>query len=217
MSEDYRQLISDEHYRQVKSLAGNFRRFFGCHDKYYDLVQIGNEALLIAAKHFDHKKKSKFGTYAYYYVKWAMFNYAKNESRYCQKWTSKINTAILECHDSLMRSSGRMPTTQEIAKATKLPEEEVEKAVDQLVMQCDKANPEDIIIKTITLKEAMRGLPPQYIQVIEMQLLETKSIKEISKKIGKTQEATKQLCYRARKDLRKVVQEQEEERYEGDQ
>jgi RNA polymerase primary sigma factor len=94
-----------------------------------DLIAEGNMGLLKAIEKFNFKKKVKFGTYAYFWIKRFIiraimkeFEVLKIPERY-QEFREKVE----ELKKDYMFKNGRYPTDNEIAKTLNLPPEIVKK------------------------------------------------------------------------------------------
>ncbi len=94
-----------------------------------DLIAEGNMGLLKAIEKFDVKKKVKFGTYAYFWIRRFIiraileeFGALKIPERYLG-----FKDRVEELKRAYMSKNGRYPTDREIAKTLKLPPEIVKK------------------------------------------------------------------------------------------
>jgi len=94
-----------------------------------DLIAEGNMGLLRAVEKFDARKKVKFGTYAYFWIKRFIiraiireFEVLKIPERY-QEMKDKVE----EVKKEYMFKKGRMPTDKEIAENLNLPVEVLKK------------------------------------------------------------------------------------------
>ncbi len=94
-----------------------------------DLIAEGNMGLLKAIDKFDFKKKVKFGTYAYFWIKRFIiraimkeFEVLKIPERY-----QEFREQVEEMKRDYMFKNGRNPTDREIASTLKLPLEIVKK------------------------------------------------------------------------------------------
>lgn len=92
-----------------------------------DIMQAGNEGLILAAKKYDHTKGYKFSTYAYWWIKQGVNRWINNSSRGIRLPSShyehsvKINQAYAELIDRL----GCVPSVAEVAAHSGLRESQV--------------------------------------------------------------------------------------------
>ena len=105
------------------------KRYAFSSDILADLIAEGNMGLLKALEKFDFRKKVKFGTYAYFWIKRFIlravmkeFEVLKIPERY-QEFKEKLE----EIRKDYMFNQGRMPTDKEIAEGLKLAPEIVKK------------------------------------------------------------------------------------------
>ena len=96
-----------------------------------DLINQGNIGLLEAAKRYDPSKGTKFITYAVWWIKQAIIQ-AVNEQGSAVKmpvkhtaYLYKINSAT----EKLTKDLGKVPSIEEISKATDIPMEEIEEVL----------------------------------------------------------------------------------------
>lgn len=96
-----------------------------------DLIQEGNLGLIKAVTRFDHRRGFRFSTYATWWIRHAIGRAVADKGR-----TVRVPVHMLETRQRLGRATrqlalklGRNPTTDEIAEATELPRERVEKVM----------------------------------------------------------------------------------------
>ena len=92
-----------------------------------DLINEGNLGLLKAAKRFDPSKGFKFISYAVWWIRQTIHQALAENSRLVRLPVNKINTMhkITQASSRLEQQFGREPTMEELAKITKLTEEDV--------------------------------------------------------------------------------------------
>lgn len=97
-----------------------------------DLINEGNLGLIKAIKTYDLKKGVRFISYASWWIRHYI-----HSAIYCQMRIVKIpvqkitsRRAIRKMEDSLVQELGRLPTTEEIAKALDITSHEVAKAME---------------------------------------------------------------------------------------
>jgi RNA polymerase primary sigma factor len=96
-----------------------------------DLIQEGNLGLIKAVTRFDHRRGFRFSTYATWWIRHAIGRAVADKGR-----TVRVPVHMLETRQRLGRATrqlalklGRNPTTDEIAEATELPLDRVEKVM----------------------------------------------------------------------------------------
>jgi RNA polymerase primary sigma factor len=96
-----------------------------------DLIQEGNLGLIKAVTRFDHRRGFRFSTYATWWIRHAIGRAVADKGR-----TVRVPVHMLETRQRLGRATrqlalklGRNPTTDEIAEATELPRDRVEKVM----------------------------------------------------------------------------------------
>ena len=75
---------------------------------------------------------------------------------------------------------------------------------DERQVELAQVSPKEIeeVERRATLFQLVDGLPPEQKQVLVLRFVEEKSIKEVARKVGKTEGAVKQLQFRAVSNLR---------------
>lgn len=102
--------------RFVVFLANKFTEFSG---SFFDLIQFGNEGLILAAERFDPNKGVRFASYASYYIKQYMYLGFLNTNRtvklpvFLQKEYFSVKKEII---NYLIKNDGVYPSDLELAK-----------------------------------------------------------------------------------------------------
>ena len=126
---DLKEDICRHNLRYVVKIA---KRYVGLGIELIDLIQEGNVGLQLAIDKFDLSKGCKFSTYATWWIRQAITRSISNFSRtirvpvYLTEVMPKVYSFI--CNYK-MENNGNMPSYEEIAKATGIPESNVKSAL----------------------------------------------------------------------------------------
>ena len=125
---------------------GIINKYSGYFDR-EDLYQVGMMGLVQAYKNFNENFKTKFSSYAYYYIVGEVTKFVReNRSIKVSKDIIKLNSSIEKCHDLMLQRLGREPTDTEIALFLEIDEEKISevRGCVQTVKSLDYAYEEDI-------------------------------------------------------------------------
>jgi RNA polymerase primary sigma factor len=121
--------ILKRNLRLVNSIA---RKYANLGLPLTDLVQEGNIGLLTAIKKFDYHRGNKFSTYAIWWVRQAIFRAIQHQGLTIRVPVHMHNrlSKVKRIYRKLATETGRKPTSEEIAQATNLTMEQVERALE---------------------------------------------------------------------------------------
>jgi RNA polymerase primary sigma factor len=120
--------------RLVVSIA---RRFNHGRMALADLIQEGNLGLLKAVERYDYKKGFRFSTYASWWIRHAISRALADKGREVRLPVHMIDAQhrLTKARRQLTGKLGRNPTTEELAEATNMPADKVEKMRTWLLEQ----------------------------------------------------------------------------------
>ncbi len=203
--------IIDETMVLVKKIANSIASKSGVNNE--DLIQVGSLGLIKAIEAFKPQYNTKFKTYATYFIKGEIKHYLRDKAgiikapRELQELVSKISTTI----DNLCQKGIENPSAEEIASELDVDVEKVERVLNidkyRTVISLDqylKGEDEDFSLldkipagdyeelmssyeNKIMLEDAIKKLPEELKQIIELSYYEDNSQREISEKLHLSQ------------------------------
>lgn len=109
----------------VYSIINKYTKYFDRDDLY----QVGMLGLVDAYRHFDRSQKTKFSTYAYYYVLGEVKKYVRESNLVKVSGDLvKVNQAVDRAREAMSQSLGREPTITELSLFLEIDEEKIEEA-----------------------------------------------------------------------------------------
>ena len=120
----FKKVASNDSKAKDKIIVSNLRLVIVIAKKYsgygvplLDLIQEGNIGLLKAIEKFDYKKKNKFSTYAYWWIKESISRYLLLQSNVIRYpvYTYEISKRYSAIEQKLVQELGRKPTNVEVS------------------------------------------------------------------------------------------------------
>lgn len=212
----------------VKKIAGSIAGQSGISNE--DLVQVGSIGLIKAIEFFDLNKNARFKTYASYFIRGEIKHYLRDKAsiikapRELQELVFKISTAVKQ----LKEKGNEDPTDEQIAeivgvstsKIHEVMEIELCKTTLSLDQTSTSADDDDLTLidkipagdyqeflssyeNKIMLAAAIKKLPPDLQQIIELSYYQDLNQREIAEKINISQ---MQVSRRLKKALSKMYE-----------
>jgi len=215
--------IVEEGMELVKKIAGNISVQSGIPNE--DLVQVGSIGLIKAVEFFDTGKNTRFKTYASYFVRGEIKHYLRDKAsiikapRELQELVFKISSAVKQ----LKEKGFEEPTEEQIANIAGIPVDKIHEVMEiefcKTTLSLDQAissvDDDDLIPSgdyrefmnsyenKIMLAEAIKKLPEDMQEIIEMSYYEGLNQREISEKMHVSQ---MQVSRRLKKALSKMYE-----------
>lgn len=192
-----------------------------------ELVSVGSEALMRAARAYDASRGIPFGGYARRRIIGAFSDYLRSRDLVSRRSRARIR-AVSQASAALTRHLGRVPTLTEVAQEAGLGIAEVRSAVadaDRSLVALDEAGaqhlpsstptPEDELLKlerTVMLRHAVAALPGRLRDVVEGIYYQGLSVGQVADELGVTHGAVSHARTEALELLRAGLQRH----YSGD-
>jgi len=218
--QEARQQLIVSNTRLVVSIA---KRYVGRGVEFLDLVQEGNLGLMRAIERFDHTRGHKFSTYATWWIRQAIARAIASQGRtlrlslHAEEAIARIERA----RQDLIQATGNEPAAAELARATGLPLEKVEKmqqanrpllsldvpagssetnTLSDFIQDREAEALDDIAGRALLYKivnELRRKLPPREAHIIKLYFgfddVPPHTLQQIGDKLGFTRERARQL------------------------
>lgn len=155
------QEITQDCERMILYHANKFRRYYDMDD----LFQVGSIGLEEAKKKYDPSYGTKLSTFAFPYIKGAIYRYIKNDRLIkCGKNYEKVISIVEKAREFLRQKLMREPTLEELSVFTELETSEMEEAMmsQELVRSLDYIMNEDDDGKSMQLYDAVPYIEKGY-------------------------------------------------------
>ena len=231
LGEEARNKLAEANLRLVISIAQAYGQRVQRRDLAGDLIGEGNIGLLRAAEQFDHRRGTRFSTYATKCIRTAICDFLSAQF-HAVKLSRKVTSAMSEvtlAREQLADELGRDPSIEEIAEATGMSREQVDKLLqasavsepplylyqpmggdeDDLVVAdtlLDRSSSfEDEVCDRIALEQEKGKLPDQQRRVLDLRYFsadgECKTLETVAKELDISRQAVSQLEKKALKNI----------------
>ena len=219
-----RQELIEGNLRLVLSVVSRFDKRGESPD---DLFQVGCIGLMKAIANFDPDKQVKFSTYGVPMIAGEVRRYLRDNSAIrVSRSIRDVAYRVLQCKEAMIRSMGREPTLEEIAKELELTTEEVSQALDAVCAPVslydpvfadggdpltvmdqvkDTKNTEGHWMDHIALREAFQSLGEREKRIVSLRFYDGKTQMEVANVLGISQAQVSRLEKAAIGAMRKIV------------
>ncbi|NLL82256.1 MAG: RNA polymerase sporulation sigma factor SigG [Tissierellia bacterium] len=192
-----------------------------------DLFQVGCIGLIKSIDNFDLSQNVKFSTYAVPMIIGEIRRYLRdNNSIRVSRSLRDTAYKALQARDSYVHKHSKEPTVTEIAKILEIPKEDVVFALEAIqepislfepiyhdsgdaIYVVDQVKDEkaddEVWLRDISLKEAMRKLNNREKEILNLRFFEGKTQMEVANEIGISQAQVSRLEKNALRQMRKYV------------
>lgn len=223
------QVIVQDYFNLVKSVATRIKRRLPAHVDVEDLIQTGMIGLLEASCRFDSSRQVEFSSYATTRITGAILDELRRADT-CSRQDRKTGRAIENAKFSLRAATGYEPSSEEIAQAVGIGLEEYEQARQRLESGQQSVSRQDenssdgtdelyqlpakdesafeVCSKRETakvLRSYIDQLTPRLREVIKLYYFEDLQLKEIGRRLGVGEARVSQILKQASIELRQLM------------
>ncbi|MBO5136197.1 MAG: RNA polymerase sporulation sigma factor SigG [Clostridia bacterium] len=214
-------------YGNLRLVLSILQRFGNRGENMDDLFQIGCVGLIKALDNFDTSHGVKFSTYAVPMIIGEIRRYLRdNNSIRVSRSLRDIAYRALAVKEKLINRELKEPTLEQIAKELSISQKEVSEALDAIMDPVslhepvyhdsgdaifvmdqikDDKNTDESWLEDITLKEALKKLPPREQHILDLRFFSGKTQMEIANEIGISQAQVSRLEKNAIKHMKKYL------------
>lgn len=223
------QVIVQDYFNLVKSVAIRIKRRLPAHVDVEDLIQTGMIGLLEASSRFDSSRKVEFSSYATTRISGAILDELRRADT-CSRQDRKTGRAIETAKSSLRAATGYEPSSEEIAQAVGMGLEDYEQARQRLeygqqsISRQEENSPDgiddlqqlpsrdesafEVCSKRETarvLRSYIERLTPRLREVVKLYYFEDIQLKEIGRRLGVGEARVSQILKQAGIELRQLM------------
>ena len=224
------QVIVQNYFNLVQSIASKIKRRLPAHVEVEDLVQTGMIGLLEASRRYDSSRMVDFSSYANSRITGAILDELRKWDT-CSRQDRKTGREIEEAKQRIRAKERREPSNEQIAEAVGLGLAEYDRTLQRLEsgkqptmrsaeQDCDAIDeisqlpskdesPYDTYSKregSGMLRKYVAELKPRYRQVLEMYYFEDLGLKQIGERLGVGEARVSQIHKAAVSELRRLVE-----------
>jgi len=214
-------------YGNLRLVLSILQRFSGRGENMDDLLQIGCVGLIKALDNFDESYGVKFSTYAVPMILGEIRRFLRDDNSIrVSRSLRDIAYRALAVKERLINLNLKEPTLEEIAKELSISQKEVSEALDAIMDPVslhepvyhdggdaifvmdqikDDRNTDESWLEDITLKEALKKLPPREQHILDLRFFSGKTQMEIANEIGISQAQVSRLEKNAIKHMKKYL------------